>query len=85
MALDERIQTGVAESIALLAIRVNRRKKMKAHGIYYYVPGILKEFDRSCHQPDRSPPGPCFMTGRPGSRLPRYRHHKNRKRGETGI
>lgn len=45
MALDERIQTGVAVACLTRYQNLIAREALKAHGIYYYVPNLLNHFD----------------------------------------
>jgi len=63
MALDERIQTGVAVDCLTRYQELIAEQKMKAHGIYYYVPGILKEFDSEAVISLIAPRPVLFMTG----------------------
>jgi len=45
MALDERIKTGVSICCLTRYQNLIERGWLKAHGIYYFVPGILNHFD----------------------------------------
>jgi dienelactone hydrolase len=45
MALDERINTGVAVACLTRYQNLIQHQGLKYHGIYYYVPGILNHFD----------------------------------------
>jgi len=45
MALDERIQTGVAIACLTRYQNLIEHEMLKAHGIYYFVPGLLNHFD----------------------------------------
>ncbi len=45
MALDERIQTGVAVACLTRYQNLIAREALRAHGIYYYVPNLLNHFD----------------------------------------
>ncbi len=45
MALDERIKSGVAVACLTRYEDLISRQGLKYHGIYYFVPGILKHFD----------------------------------------
>ncbi len=45
MALDERIQTGVAVACLTRYQNLIAQEALKAHGIYYFVPNLLKYFD----------------------------------------
>jgi len=63
MALDERIQTGVAVDCLTRYQDLIAEQEMKAHGIYYYVPGILKHFDTEAIISLIAPRPVLFMTG----------------------
>jgi dienelactone hydrolase len=45
MALDERIKTGVPICCLTRYQSIIKNQLLKAHGIYYYVPGLLNHFD----------------------------------------
>jgi len=45
MALDERLQTGVAVACLTRYQNLIAQEALKAHGIYYFVPGLLNHFD----------------------------------------
>jgi len=45
MALDERIQTGVAVACLTRYQNLIAQAALKAHGIYYFVPNLLNHFD----------------------------------------
>ena len=45
MALDERIKTGVPICCLTRYQNIIQHELLKAHGIYYYVPGLLNHFD----------------------------------------
>jgi dienelactone hydrolase len=45
MALDERIQTGIAVACLTRYQNLIQHQGLKYHGIYYYVPGMLNHFD----------------------------------------
>jgi dipeptidyl aminopeptidase/acylaminoacyl peptidase len=45
MALDERIQTGVAVACLTRYQNLIAEEALKAHGIYYFVPNLLNHFD----------------------------------------
>ena len=45
MALDERLRTGVAIACLTRYQNLIEHQKLKAHGIYYFVPGMLNHFD----------------------------------------
>jgi dienelactone hydrolase len=63
MALDERIQTGVAVDCLTRYQDLISEQKLKYHGIYYYVPGILKYFDTEAVVSLIAPRPVLFMTG----------------------
>lgn len=63
MALDERIKTGVAVGCLTRYQELIAEQKMKYHGIYYYVPGILKHFDTEAIISLIAPRPVLFMTG----------------------
>jgi dienelactone hydrolase len=45
MALDERLQTGVAVACLTRYQNLIAQEALKAHGIYYFVPNLLNHFD----------------------------------------
>jgi dienelactone hydrolase len=45
MALDERLKTGVAIACLTRYENLIQHEMLKAHGIYYFVPGLLNHFD----------------------------------------
>lgn len=45
MALDERIETGVAVACLTRYENLIAKEALRAHGIYYYVPNLMKHFD----------------------------------------
>jgi len=45
MALDERIQTGIAVACLTRYQNLITEEALKAHGIYYFVPNLLNHFD----------------------------------------
>jgi len=63
MALDERIKTGVAVGCLTRYQDLIDGQKLKYHGIYYYVPGILKYFDTEAIISLIAPRPMLFMTG----------------------
>ncbi len=71
MALDDRIKTGVAVGCLTRYQELIAEQKLKYHGIYYYVPGILKYFDTEAIISLIAPRPILFMTGDedPGSPL----------------
>jgi dienelactone hydrolase len=63
MALDERIKTGVAVGCLTRYQELIGEQKLKYHGIYYFVPGILKHFDSEAIVSLIAPRPVLFMTG----------------------
>ena len=63
MALDDRIKAGVAVACLTRYQELIDEQKMHAHGIYYYVPGILKYFDTEAIISLIAPRPVLFMTG----------------------
>jgi dienelactone hydrolase len=63
MALDERIKTGVAVGCLTRYQDLIAEEKLKAHGIYYFVPGILNHFDTEAIISLIAPRPILFMTG----------------------
>jgi dienelactone hydrolase len=63
MALDERIKTGVAVGCLTRYQDLMAEEKLKAHGIYYFVPGILNHFDTEAIISLIAPRPVLFMTG----------------------
>lgn len=63
MALDERIKTGVAVGCLTRYQELIAEQKLKAHGIYYFVPGFLKYFDTEAVISLIAPRPVLFMTG----------------------
>ena len=63
MALDDRIKTGVAVACLTRYQELIAEQKLKYHGIYYFVPGILKYFDTEAIVSLAAPRPVLFMTG----------------------
>lgn len=63
MALDDRIKTGVAVGCLTRYQELIAEQKLKYHGIYYYVPGLLKHFDTEAIISLIAPRPVLFMTG----------------------
>ena len=63
MALDERLKTGVAVACLTRYQNLIRRQELKAHGIYYFVPGLLKHFDTEAIVALIAPRPVLFQTG----------------------
>lgn len=63
MALDERIRTGVAVGCLTRYQELIVEEKLKAHGIYYFVPGLLTHFDTESIISLIAPRPVLFMTG----------------------
>lgn len=63
MALDERIRAGVAVACLTRYQDLIEADGLKHHGIYYYVPGMLKHFDTEAVISLIAPRPILFMTG----------------------
>lgn len=63
MALDERIQTGVAVACLTRYQDLIRHEALAAHGIYYFVPNMLEFFDTEAVISLIAPRSVLFMTG----------------------
>jgi len=63
MALDERIKAGVAVGCLTRYQDLVAEEKLKAHGIYYFVPGFLKHFDSEAVISLIAPRPILFLTG----------------------
>ncbi len=63
MALDERIKTGVAVGCLTRYEALIAEQKLKAHGIYYFVPDFLKYFDTEAVISLIAPRPILFLTG----------------------
>lgn len=63
MALDDRIKTGVAVGCLTRYQDLIAEEKLRAHGIYYFVPGILNYFDTEAIVSLIAPRAVLFMTG----------------------
>jgi dienelactone hydrolase len=63
MALDERLKTGVAVACLTRYQDLIRHESLRAHGIYYFVPGMLKHFDTEAVIALIAPRPVLFMTG----------------------
>jgi len=63
MALDERIKTGVAVACLTRYQDLIQHEALKAHGIYYFVPGLLTHFDSEAIVALIAPRPVLFMTG----------------------
>ena len=63
MALDDRIKTGVAVGCLTRYQELIAEEKLRAHGIYYFVPGILNHFDTEAIISLIAPRPVLFMTG----------------------
>ncbi len=63
MALDERLKTGVAVACLTRYQNLIEHESLKAHGIYYFVPGFLKHFDTEAVIALIAPRPVLFMTG----------------------
>ena len=63
MGLDERIRAGVAVACLTRYQNLIAHQSMKAHGIYYYVPGFLNHFDTEAVVALAAPRALLFQTG----------------------
>ena len=63
MALDERLKTGVAVACMTRYQNLIAHEELKAHGIYYFVPGFLNHFDTEAVVALIAPRPVLFMTG----------------------
>ena len=63
MALDERITTGVAVACMTRYQNLIEHKELRAHGIYYFVPGMLRHFDTEAVLSLVAPRPSLFMNG----------------------
>jgi dipeptidyl aminopeptidase/acylaminoacyl peptidase len=63
MALDERLKTGVAVACLTRYQNLIRHEELKAHGIYYFVPGMLNHFDTEAVVALIAPRPVLFQTG----------------------
>ena len=63
LALDERLKTGVAVACLTRYQNLTEHESLKAHGIYYFVPGFLKHFDTEAVVALIAPRPVLFMTG----------------------
>ena len=62
-ALDERIKTGVAVACLTRYENLIQHEQLKAHGIYYFVPGLLAHFDTEAIVSLIAPRPVLFQTG----------------------
>ena len=62
-ALDERLRAGVAVACMTRYEELIRTGMLKAHGIYYFVPGMLNHFDTEAVLALAAPRPMLFMTG----------------------
>jgi dipeptidyl aminopeptidase/acylaminoacyl peptidase len=63
MALDDRLKTGVCVACMTRYQDLITIGMLKAHGIYYYVPGMLQHFDTEAVIACATPRPMLFMTG----------------------
>jgi len=63
LSLDERIKTGVAVACLTRYQNLIERQALPAHGIYYFVPGILNHFDTEAVIALIAPRPVLFLTG----------------------
>lgn len=79
MALDERLKTGVAVGCMTRYEDLIAAEQLKAHGIYYFVPGMLIHFDTEAIISLAAPRPMLFMTGDEDSGSPVEGIHKIEK------
>lgn len=63
MALDERLKRGVAVACLTRYQNLIQHQQLKAHGIYYFVPGLLAHFDTEAIVSLIAPRAVLFQTG----------------------
>lgn len=63
MALDDRLRAGVAVACLTRYQDLIDAQLLKAHGIYYYVPGMLQHFDTEAVISLLAPRAALFLTG----------------------
>jgi dienelactone hydrolase len=63
MALDERLNAGVAVACLTRYQNLIRHQQLKAHGIYYFVPNLLNHFDTEAIVALIAPRPVLFQTG----------------------
>jgi dienelactone hydrolase len=63
MALDERVRAGVAVACLTRYQNLIAHRALAAHGIYYYVPGVLQDFDTEAIVSLIAPRAILFLTG----------------------
>jgi len=63
MALDERLRAGVAVACMTRYTELIGEGGLKAHGIYYFVPGMLRHFDTEAVMALAAPRPMLFQTG----------------------
>jgi dienelactone hydrolase len=63
MALDERLKTGVAVACLTRYQNLIQHEELKAHGIYYFVPNLLRHFDTEAVVALIAPRPVLFQTG----------------------
>jgi len=63
MALDDRLKSGVPVACLTRYQNLIAREKLSAHGIYYFVPGMLNHFDTEAVIACIAPRPLLFMTG----------------------
>jgi dienelactone hydrolase len=63
MAMDDRIKTGVCVACMTRYHNLIAEESLKAHGVYYFVPNMLKHFDTDAVIPLAAPRPILFLTG----------------------
>lgn len=70
MALDERLKVGVAVCCLTRYQNLIEHEALKAHGIYYFVPGLLQHFDTEAVVALAAPRPLLFLSGETDSGSP---------------
>ena len=70
MALDERLKVGVAVCCLTRYQNLIEHEALKAHGIYYFVPGLLQHFDTEAIVALSAPRPLLFLSGEDDSGSP---------------
>ena len=85
MALDERIKTGVAIACLTRYENLIKHEMLKAHGIYYFVPGMLNHFDTEAVVALLAPRPALFQNGGADDGLAGGRHPRHRSCGAPRL
>jgi dienelactone hydrolase len=85
MALDDRPKCGVCVACMTRYRDLIREEMLSAHGIYYFVPGMLQHFDTEAVIALCGPPPHALHDRRQGQRLTSLRRQDPRSEGLTGL